>query len=429
MVPPSGRSLMTVVVMLIAGLVAYLPLMPPAAVPDSGDLQAFSAERAMEHVRVIAAEPHPMGSDANRQVRAHLEDELTQLGISLQVQSFMAPDIFGSAPSVELANVIGRIPGTASTGSIVLVAHYDSESTTPGANDNAAAVAALLETGRALNAGEPLVNDIVLLFTDGEEPYPRYGSPVFVDDPRFLRDTMLVVNFEAAGGSGPSLLAETNGPSSWLMKGLQAADSRPAAFSFITETTALFGDFGTDFDPFRNKGIAGMHFAYMRDSPIYHTAADSIEGLGLNSLQHHGEHAMAISSHFGMLNLSDIEPSSNTTFFSIGFWDLHYPSWVNLVVLVIAGAGLGVLWRRHSSGSRGLGRRARGSAGRRIASRHPGMGGYRVDPTHARCGRGVHVPGSGDGARRMLGWAVLARHWERFRSPASNRHDRLVVRR
>ena len=50
------------------------------------------------------------------------------------------------------------------------MAHYDTFPTTVGANDNSAAVAAILETGRAILAGPPLRNDVILLFTDR---YPR----------------------------------------------------------------------------------------------------------------------------------------------------------------------------------------------------------------------------------------------------------------
>ena len=60
---------------------------------------------------------------------------------------------------------------------VALVAHFDSDPTTPGANDDAAGVAAILETARVLLSGPPLRNDVILLFTDGEEPAPRFGLP------------------------------------------------------------------------------------------------------------------------------------------------------------------------------------------------------------------------------------------------------------
>ena len=50
-----------------------------------------------------------------------------------------------------------------------MVAHYDSVPSSPGAGDNAASVAAILEAIRALKAGSALRNDLIVLFTDGEE--------------------------------------------------------------------------------------------------------------------------------------------------------------------------------------------------------------------------------------------------------------------
>ena len=49
------------------------------------------------------------------------------------------------------------------------MAHYDSVPFGPGAADDGAGVVTLLETARALKAGPPLKNDVIFLFTDGEE--------------------------------------------------------------------------------------------------------------------------------------------------------------------------------------------------------------------------------------------------------------------
>jgi Zn-dependent M28 family amino/carboxypeptidase len=67
-------------------------------------------------------------------------------------------------------NIVAALPGRDSTGRIFLVAHYDSTFGTPGAADDKAAVAAVVETVRALSTGVQLRNDVVVLLTDGEEP-------------------------------------------------------------------------------------------------------------------------------------------------------------------------------------------------------------------------------------------------------------------
>ena len=283
-------------------IIGYGSVIPPASLPDSTDLTLFSAERSSQHVDVIASQPHPMGSPAIEEVRAYITAELEALGLEVDAQRIMRPSYYEDR-IVPVVNLTARIPGTASSGTIALVGHYDTFPETAGANDNSAAVATLLETGRALLAGTPVRNDILLLFTDSEEPAPRYGAVAFVGEYPSFADLSLFVNLEANGGHGASLLVETSGPEKWLIEHLSEVASRPAAFSFLPETARLLGDIGTDFDEFRNAGVKGFHFAYLQGSSIYHTPGDNIDALSLGSMQHHGDHALGIARHFGSLDL------------------------------------------------------------------------------------------------------------------------------
>ncbi|MDJ0925806.1 MAG: M28 family peptidase, partial [Acidimicrobiia bacterium] len=155
-----------------------------------------------------------------------------------------------------------------------------------------------------------------------------------------------VVNFEAIGGSGASLLVETSGPESWIIEHYSAAVERPAAFSFATEIARLMGDIGTDFDPFRNAGVPGLHFAYMRGSPIYHTSADNIESVSLRSLQHHGDAAVGVIRHFGNLDLRPERSNGTPTYFTVGPLLIKYPAWAAWVGLLAAAALLVAALRR-----------------------------------------------------------------------------------
>jgi hypothetical protein len=69
----NGRSRwlrLALVAVVISAAFAYGAsiLRRPAALPKDAPAQAFSAERAMAHVRAIAKEPHPAGSAAMAQV-------------------------------------------------------------------------------------------------------------------------------------------------------------------------------------------------------------------------------------------------------------------------------------------------------------------------------------------------------------------------
>src|SRR5215210_6314742 len=155
-----------------ATLAAYYGTKPPAAEPLDAPAEEFSAARAMEHVDRIGQEPHPIGSPEDARVREYIYNELESFGLDPQVQTATVVDEqYGSPFNVGTAkNVLVRIEGTrgdeGGRQTVMLAAHYDSVPTGPGANDDGTAVAALLETARALTSDPPLRNDVILLFTD-----------------------------------------------------------------------------------------------------------------------------------------------------------------------------------------------------------------------------------------------------------------------
>ena len=334
--PVTAFKLIPCAIVLVFIAVGFYSIVPPAALPSNAPETEFSAARAVEHIEVIAQEPHPMGSAAIAEVRRYLVAELEGLGLNPAFQTISAPNYFEDGEPVDVVNIIATIPGSATTGAVALMAHYDTDPPTPGANDNSAAVATLLEAGRAILAGTQLRNDVILLFTDSEEPNPRYGSKAFVRDSPVFDDIALVVNLEAIGGSGPSSLVETSGSATWLVGQYVTAVSNPTAFSFIAEITTLMGDFGTDFDPFRNAGVPGFHFAYMRGSPIYHTPADDLESVGWGSVQHHGSNALGIAQHFGNLDLGAVTDSSESVYFTLRPFFVQYAAPWSLAAALLA---------------------------------------------------------------------------------------------
>lgn len=323
----------------VALFLSVMPLIPPQPLAVDADPVEYSAERAIEHVRVVARESHPMGSKASAGVRSYIVEALSDMGLDPELQSVVAADYFGDpGNTVDVINLMARIPGTDSTGAVLLMGHYDTEPGSPGANDNATAVATLLETARALLAGEDLRNDVILLFTDGEEPAPRYGSVAFVSGHPWMDDVGFVLNFEAIGGSGPSVMIELSGPGRSMIDRYAAVVPSPAAYSLITEVNRVIGGSNTDFSKFRDAGVAGFDFAYIHGSPIYHTPADDVESVSLRSLQHHGSNALSLSRHFGTLDLAGPTDDGEVVFFTAaGSWVVRYPaSWALPFAILIA---------------------------------------------------------------------------------------------
>ena len=321
--------------------IAVLPLVPPT--PDGDE---FSVGRAMGHIQEIARSPHPIGSAENERVRSYLIATLADLGLSPHTQTVATADYFGApGTTVDVVNVMARIEGSGNDQAVALVAHYDTVPETSGANDNSSSVAILLEVADALTAGDPLANDVVLLFTDGEEPAPRFGSRAFVDDHPWFDDVGFVVNLEASGTSGGSILAETSGPTGWLIEGLAGSTEHPLALSFFTDVASLVGGFGTDFDPFREAGVPGLAFAYLHGSPAYHTERDSLENVSLWSVQHQGANVLALTRFLADAELSPPPDASDSVFFTVGRWTvIRYPAaWsvpLAVAALILLGAAV-----------------------------------------------------------------------------------------
>jgi Zn-dependent M28 family amino/carboxypeptidase len=84
-----------------------------------------------------------------------------------------------------------------------LNAHYDSVATGLGASDDTSGVATLLETARALRAsGRRLANDVIFLFTDGEEQ-GWMGATAFVEEHPWAKDVGLALAFDPYILAGP----------------------------------------------------------------------------------------------------------------------------------------------------------------------------------------------------------------------------------
>jgi len=101
--------------------------------------------RLRQHVAALAAVPRPPGSDAHRQAQGYIREHLTRGGFTAEADAYRA----GSAvPGLNLLTV--PEPNRPELPLVIVGAHYDSLPQTPGADDNASAVAALLELARWL---------------------------------------------------------------------------------------------------------------------------------------------------------------------------------------------------------------------------------------------------------------------------------------
>jgi Peptidase family M28 len=297
-----GRRPGLVVVALLLGLIAWVvaDLRPPADAPADAPAGEFSATRAFAHVERLGAAPHVAGSAADDDVTGYLTATLTGLGLDTRVQNAVGRG--DSAPGVTsmaaVHNVVAVLPGTDPTGRLFLVAHHDSVQTGPGASDDGAGVAAVLESVRALTAGPRLRNDVVVVLTDAEEAC-LCGAEAFVSSHPLANAGGVVLNFEARGTGGPPIMFETSAGNADLAAAYAAAVPDPVATSVAVEVyRALPND--TDFTPFRESGgFTGLNTAFVDGSAAYHTAEDTPDRQSRESLQALGDDALALARGLG----------------------------------------------------------------------------------------------------------------------------------
>jgi hypothetical protein len=293
-----------------------------------------------------------MGSAEHAAVRDYIITQLKALGVTPEVQRATVVSEPGASPVIagSVENIFARLPGSGNSKAVMLTGHYDSVPTGPGASDDGAAVAAMLENVRALKAGPSLKNDVIFLFTDGEE-VGLLGAQAFVNERPVAQDIGLVLNFEARGSSGPSLMYETSNGNRWLIEEFAKAAPRPAANSLMYEVYRLLPN-NTDLTVFKRAGLPGLNFAYIDQSTHYHTQLDNVETIAEGSLQHQGSYALALTRHFGDLDLRTTSNGNAIYFDVLGAFLVHYPaSWVLpftvlLLLLLITGIVLGYRRKR-----------------------------------------------------------------------------------
>lgn len=149
------------------------------SVPD------VSTEKLMAHIQALNFKRY---TEAERdRTRTYLTKSLKQLGWKPQLQRFEGG-----------VNIFAQRQGTdPAAGAILVAAHYDTVSTSPGADDNASGVAVVLEVARLLGS-RPTPRTLQLAFFDREE-LGLLGSRAFVTNKAQLENLHGVIVMDMVG--------------------------------------------------------------------------------------------------------------------------------------------------------------------------------------------------------------------------------------
>jgi len=326
-------NIIVVLVVIISAFYSLYLFSPPEAVSKDAPLSSFSADRAMRHVREMCQKPHSIGTEEHGRVREYIVSEAKKLGLSTEIQKTTAVQYYRHVLlTARVHNVIAILKGTDSSKGVLIVGHYDSVLHAPGAADDGSAVAAMLETARALKHSPPLKNDIIFLFTDGEE-IGLMGAKAFVDEHPLFKNIGIVFNLEARGNTGTSVTFEVSSENGWIMKEYAKAVPYPFAASIMYEVYKRMPN-DTDFTIFKKAGCSGFNAAFVEGFVNYHSMTDTPGNLNPQSLQHQGSYILSIANHFGNITIDNTKETDVVFFNPIGSWLVIYPGWLNLPLVI-----------------------------------------------------------------------------------------------
>ncbi len=332
------KKVISIILIIIAIYWSFSVLIPSSISTIDAPDNTFSTQRALIHLKEISKKPHYVGSPEHENVKNYLVKALENLGLETEIQEDYVLTDWGTITKPK--NILARIKGSDNSKALMLLSHYDSKShASYGASDAGSGVVTILEGLRAyLHEDKTPKNDIIILFSDAEE-LGLNGASLFVNKHPWAQDVGLVLNFEARGSGGSSvMLLETNGGNHNLISGFTEANpeypvANSLAYSIYKE---LPND--TDLTRFREDGnIEGFNFAFIDDHFDYHTSLDNYKRLDRNTLEHQGSYLMPLLHYYADANLNNLKSDTDDVYFNVPlFKTVSYPfSWI-LPMLIIA---------------------------------------------------------------------------------------------
>jgi hypothetical protein len=313
-------------VILLLAVFSALQMRLPRVVYADAPATSFSAERAMADLHVVAREPHSVGSDAQGRVREYIIAQIEALGLKPEVET-----------SSQVANILVRLPGYNPTKSVLVSGHYDSNMSAPGAGDDGISVVAMLESIRVLHARSTLRNDVLFLFTDGEE-YGWSGARAFIHEhPEAKEETGMLLVFDARPGNAPLNLIKTSPGDAWLIR--QMTGMPLALWAASWKNLQERNEMNTDYDIFQPAGYTGILIENEASGTRYHSSRDTVDAISPNLIQAYGQTMLALTHRFGSIDLRTRTESPDWAYFTLSLVGLvAYPYWVMVVL-----SSLGIL--------------------------------------------------------------------------------------
>lgn len=296
---PKRKGVLAIELALFAGLIAFVT--QPFVQPVKSSPPAADPAQLERDVRKLSVDffPRHYQSPSLEKTARYIEERLTVMGGRVSSQPFTAD---GKA----FRNVVARY-GPESGSVLVIGAHYDSHSTTPGADDNASGVAGLLELARLLKDHPPSQPVELVAYSLEEPPYfatDKMGSAIHAKSVSPARPVRLMVSLEMIGyfsdapgsqgypapglsllypGTGNFIAVVSNLASWQVAREVKGAMQGATSLPVYSMTMPSFLN-GADWSDHRNYWAQGIPAVMVTDTAMlrntaYHQAKDTVERL------------------------------------------------------------------------------------------------------------------------------------------------------
>jgi glutaminyl-peptide cyclotransferase len=256
--------------------------------PGAG--KSFSGADAFAFTRqAVAFGPRPAGSPALAKLRSLIKQQLGLCGCELISDRFTAQTPEGAVP---MENIIAKFPGKSGR-AIAIGGHYDTKKMMNfvGANDGGSSTGVLLELAATLQ-GRPRVDDVYLIFFDGEEAVREWTDTDSLYGSRHLaekwtadgtnRRLKALINVDMTGDKNLRLIWDTNSAASLRKLVWDVADSLGYAASFPRQGSPI----ADDHMPFINAGVRAVDLIdFDSQTTFWHTPQDTLDKLDPHSFE------------------------------------------------------------------------------------------------------------------------------------------------
>jgi len=267
------------------------PVVLCAAVSAAGaQARTFSGADAFAFTReAVALGPRPDGSAAIARLRTMIRQQLAKSGCETISDRFTAQTPDGP---VAMENIIAKFPGKSGR-AIAVSGHYDTKKMTNfvGANDGGSSTGVLLELAAAL-AGRPRVDDVYLIFFDGEEAIHDWTDTDSLYGSRHLaakwnadgtnRRLKGLLNIDMTGDRNLRLVYDLNSAASLRKLVWDVADSLGYSAAFPRQGSAI----EDDHIPFVKAGVRAVDLIdFESQNTFWHTPRDTMDKLDARSFE------------------------------------------------------------------------------------------------------------------------------------------------